>query len=243
MNAKDGLRVDWCNAAASRYAVERWHYSKCMPRFKTVKTGVWEYGEFVGTVIFAGGATPQIGKPFGLKSLDVCELARVALRHDHKTPVTRIVAIALRMLRQQSPGIRIVVSFADEAQGHLGGIYQGGNWVYVGSCAPDFYKVHGELVHPKTLHSRYGRRGQSVPWLREHVDPKAERVKTIRKHKYVMVLRRSDPLGDEIAKMARPYPKTRAGSIGSDATAHHAVEGGATPTSALHILTAGVNDG
>ncbi len=207
----------------------RWHYSKRMPVFKTVKIGVWEDGQFVGVVIFACGATPEIAKPFGLGQWDVCELVRVAIG-EHETATSRIVAISLRMLKTQSPGLRLVVSFADTKEGHHGGIYQAGGWVYIGSLTHHVYRVKGVEVHPKTLHSRYGVGGQSIPWLRANVDPRASRVATPPKHKYVMPL---DPeMRAKIAPLAKPYPK-RAGSIASDATATHAGKGGATPTPAL----------
>lgn len=209
--------------------MEQWHYSRKMPRFKLVKIGVWEDDKFVGAVIFGQGATPEIGKPFGLKRTEVCELVRVALTK-HKTMTTRIVRIALGMLRKHCPGIRLVVSFADSAQGHHGGIYAGGNWLYLGMLVHHIYRVNGRTVHPKTLYSRYGRGGQSVPWLRKNVDHRAERVVTPPKHKYVMPF--DEGLRRQLMPMAKPYPK-RATSIGSDATAHQAGEGGASPTVAL----------
>lgn len=55
------------------------------------------------------------------------------------------------------------------------------------------------------MHSRYGVGGQSIPWLRKNVDPKAERIETPEKHKYVFVL---DPkLRPLVDLMAKPYPK------------------------------------
>ena len=231
------LHLDWCNEAAARYAVMHWHYSQRMPAGKRVRIGVWEDGEFVGVVIFGGGATPEIGKPFGLGRLQVCELVRVAMG-THCTPVSRVVAIALRMLRKHSPGIELVVSFADTAQGHRGGIYMAGGWVYVGSCAYHVIRLKGRNRHPKTLHSLYGKGGQSIPWLRANVDPKAERITTPPKHKYVMPL--TDTGQAIVAPMSQPYPQ-RAGSADSGTPTVQAGGGGATPTPALSTME--VTDG
>ncbi|MBI4128628.1 MAG: protein Mom, partial [Parcubacteria group bacterium] len=60
--------------------------------------------------------------PFGLTQLEVCELVRVALRAHH-SPTSKIVAIAVRMLRKENPGIRMLVSYADLQQQHVGTIY------------------------------------------------------------------------------------------------------------------------
>ena len=45
-------------------------------------------------------------------------------------------AIALRLLARHSPGLRLVVSYADPAQGHVGTIYQAAGWTYLGVTPP-----------------------------------------------------------------------------------------------------------
>ncbi len=167
----------------AREAVHRWHYSHAYPAAPVALYGVYD-PDFVGAVVFGRGATPEIGKPFGLDQADLCELTRVALTR-HQTPTSKIVAVALRLLRRDRPHLRLVVSFADTAQGHVGTIYQASNWLYLGAKTYHAYKVNGEIVHPRTLYSRYGRGGQSIPWLRANVDPEAERVQRPPKHKYV----------------------------------------------------------
>lgn len=82
-----------------------------------VKVGAWEDGKFIGVVIFSRGATVNIGKPYKMDQTEICELTRVALTN-HVTPVTRIVAIAIKMLRKQSPGMKLIISYADVDQGH-----------------------------------------------------------------------------------------------------------------------------
>ena len=209
----------------------RWHYSKRMPKSKMVRVGVWERGAFRGVILFSYGATPEIGSPFGLTQVEICELTRVAMMA-HEAPISRMIAIAIKMLRKQSPGLRLVVSFADMAQGHHGGIYQAAGWLYLGAKEYHAYRVNGVVVHPRTLYDRYGVGGQSVPWLRSHVDLKAERIRNGVKHKYAFPL--DAEMRSRIAGLSQPYPK-RAGSIATDALAHQAGEGGVTPTPALQV--------
>lgn len=175
-----------------------------MPRSKLVRCGVWEDGQFIGVVMFGAGATPEIGKQFGLTKFEMCELVRIALR-EHVTPVSRLVSISLRQLSRELEGLRLVVSFADSARGHNGAIYQASNWVYTGAKQYHAYRVCGAVVHPRVLHLRYGIGGQSVPWLRAHVDPKAERITTPAKHRYLYPLDRA--MRRQIAPLAQPYPK------------------------------------
>lgn len=203
-SSKSDLRVDWASHQAAKYACENWHYSKRIPVFKSVKIGAWEGGKFVGVVMFGQGATPEIGSPYGLMGTEICELTRVALTN-HRSPVSRIMALAIRFLRVKSPGLRLIVSFADAAQGHHGGIYQACNWIYAGGSATHGYVVNGQTYHPKSLHSKYGKGGQSIPWLKQNVDPSAQRIQTGFKHRYLMPL--DDEMRAKVLPLAQPYPK------------------------------------
>jgi hypothetical protein len=199
-----GLHLDWASYEAAKFATTHWHYAGTVPPGKTVKVGVWEDGRFRGVVIFSYGAVHNIGSPYGLKQVEVCELVRVAL-DEHRTPTTRIVAIAIRKLRQLCPGIRLIVSYADEAQGHLGKIYQAGGWIYTGHLDRRYLKVNGKVIHPRTLGSRYGKGGQAIEWIRRNLDPMAVYVRAGRKHKYLMPL--DAAMRRQLAPLAKPFPK------------------------------------
>jgi len=206
MNKSPDLKIDFCDVDAARYAVEHFHYSKSLPGSKKIKLGVWEDGVFIGAVIFSHGATPHIGSPYGLPQTEVCELTRVALAK-HRTPVSRIVAIALKMLKRGNPGLRLVVSYADTDHGHAGGIYKAGGWVYEGLMnegARGAFIIKGQRVHPKTVHSKYGHGAQSLKWLRANIDPNAGEHFTGGKHKYLMAL--DDDMRAKIEERRKPYP-------------------------------------
>src|SRR5688572_1533552 len=113
------LHLAFCHREAALFAVKVWHYSRTLPAGRLVCIGAWEDGVFVGAVIFGRGACSQIASPFGLQQSEVCELTRIALG-PHQTPTSRIVSIAVRLLRRQSPGLRLLVSFADPEHGHYG---------------------------------------------------------------------------------------------------------------------------
>ena len=232
-HAAMSLVVDWCSYEAAKYAVEHWHYSRKMPAGKLARLGVWENERFIGVVIFGWGATPNICKPFDLENTQVCELVRVALSRVHTVPTSKVIAASLRMLRAAFPGLRLVVSYADSEQGHLGTIYQATNWVCVGSSLSAWLRVGGVVVHPKTLHSRYGLGGQSVAWLREHVDPNAMRIQKPPKHKYVMPLDKA--MRRQVEVLRRPYPK-RPPVVGSAAPLQ---TGGSNPTRPLQSSDGG----
>ena len=150
-----GLKLDWCSYKAAKFACENYHYSKCLPSGKLMKIGVWEDGRFIGVVIFSRGANPKIGKKYGLEQTQVCELTRVALSN-HKTPVTRIISIAFKLLKRACPSIVKVISYADPEQGHKGIVYKAGNWKYEGRTAKiDYYRdKNGNVLHWRTARMR-----------------------------------------------------------------------------------------
>lgn len=221
---KADLRVDWATHEAAKYAVTHWHYSKSMPVGKVVKIGAWEDGRFIGVVLFAYGANNNIGKPFGLVQTSCCELVRVAL-NKHKVPVSQIVAQSLRMLKRANPGIRLIVSYADTQQGHHGGIYQAGNWIFTGtSDGATQYVLNGRIVHSMQIQT-FIRAGK----LKSRAG--LETVAAGDKHKYLMPL--DDEMRARIMPLSKPYPK-RVRS--SEANEDHSSVGGAAPTRTLHTV-------
>jgi hypothetical protein len=226
------LRLDWATHKAAVYAVKHWHYSRSMPLGRLVKIGVWENASFIGVVVFAQGNNQHQGRQFGLTQWEVCELARIALCR-HGSTVSRIVSLSLRYLVRFCPLIRFVVSYADPMHGHHGGIYQAGNWIYVGTggSSDAFY----DSVTGKRLHSRaYSTKGSKTQFGRfSFQDQVGEvtRVALAMKHKYLMPL--DAEMRARILPLSKPYPKRTTRTKEQDAV-HHTALGGVTPTRALH---------
>ena len=224
------LRLDWCSHEAAKYAVEHWHYSRSMPTPPVVKIGVWEDGQFVGCVLFSRGANNNLGKPYGLDDIQVCELTRVAL-NKHKTPVSKIVSIALKFLKNENEGLRLCVSFADANQNHLGIIYQAGGWVYVGQTPPSYkyQDKQGRVWHQRQV-SKTGIKPQYGELRRVAKIDDCVKIPQLGKYRYLMPL--DDEMRERIKPLAKPYPKrataeTETGGISNVDT------GGANPTVAL----------
>ena len=197
------LRLDWASREAAEYACRHWHYSRVVPSSRLIVIGVWE-DAFKGVVTFSRGATPAIGSPYDLTQTQVCELTRVALR-EHDAPVSRIVAIALKMLKGRCPGLRLVVSYAAGEQGHHGGIYQAGGWIYEGAMESYGFIVKGQFRHARSLTARYGNGGGTERWLRANLDPDAKKVKGLVRHKYLMPL--DAQMRAKVSALSKPYPK------------------------------------
>lgn len=237
---KASLRVGPVSHTAALFAVKRWHYLGSVPAGQRSLHGVWEDGKYVGVVIFSSGANQGMGLPQGLREPHrACELTRVALG-SHATPVSRILRIAIKQMAEFSPGIKIIVSYAAAEQGHYGGIYQAGGWVYVGEVKSSALVLHGKTVHPRTINEVYGKRSRAAgvtvsDYIKAYVDKDFGVSGKLARYKYVMPL---CPEAKEWAlSKAMPYPKKapRAESIVVDALADPGEnEGGSIPTSALH---------
>lgn len=222
--AKPQLKLDWCSHEAAKYACEHWHYSGCIPKSKILKIGVWENDQFIGCVLFGRGVSANIGTPYGLGMTECCELLRIAL-HNHINPVSRIVSIAIKLLKKQSPGVRLIISFADTSR-HIGAVYQAMNWFYIGDVKPKTRYIHGgKVLHDRAVIARYGSTSR-IP---------STYVKTFSgvKHRYAYPL--DEEMRTQILPLAKPYPKKpRATSIESDASSVPTGRGNCNVIVALH---------
>jgi len=217
--SKVDLRLDWCSYEAAKFAVEHWHYSRTMPVSKRVHVGVWEDKNFIGAVIFSWGANPNLSKAFGLTMTECTELVRVALT-DHNSSVSRIVSIALKMFKAQSPGVRLIVSYADPREGHVGSIYQAGNWVFTGETSPKFDFQVGDQILQRRSYT-----GVNFGGGRRRPPPGAVKVKSPPKYRYLYPL--DDAMRAQIEPLRKPYPKKviHASEVSDSGTPAHQPEG------------------
>jgi hypothetical protein len=132
-------------------------------------------------------------------------MVRLALG-PHRAATSRIVAVALKLLGKQSPGIRAVVSYSDPDAGHVGTVYQAGNWIYLGKtpARKEFYGPDG-----KQIHSRWVSPAGEKTWRGQKIKcPRPDECtvkKTPGKHKYVFAM--DDAMRDRLKPLAIAYPR------------------------------------
>jgi hypothetical protein len=125
-----------------------------------------------------------------------------------------------------------VLSYADSAEGHHGGIYQALNFFYVGSrtvSVSGFLLPDGTKKHPRQVNRELG--SWSLEWVKER-RPDWIPIKGEPKHLYIF------PLRQKWATIARkhgwqslPYPKPNAACL-LDAPAPTGASGARTPEAA-----------
>lgn len=186
---------------------------------RLARIGIWENSVFIGVIIYSMGIGIHNGNFLNIHRTEVSELCRVAIR-SHQYPVSKYLAISLRMIKGLCPKLRAIISFADTEQDHHGGIYQATNWYYVGKSNKT-YSADG----------RHSRQFNNNPKKALKLwGPNTKIVEHPGKHKYVYIL--DSDLVPKIKKMIKPYPK-RATSKDSVVLGDHPREGGASPTVAL----------
>lgn len=197
------MRLEKASGPAIRHACNHFHYAKKVPQIRLGYSVFNDAGEWCGVVLFSNGANPRIAQEFGLVQGQVVELVRMAL--NGKQPFTsQVLAMALKQIKKDAPALKVIVSYADRNQEHIGTIYQATNWYYIGEYANEVgIRLNGKMVHRRSISKKYGKSG--IEWLKENIDPKAEVVKGKSKIKYVFPIDKK--FAPQLKSMSKPYPK------------------------------------
>lgn len=149
------MKLTKANSKAIKYACKNFHYSQSVPTVQYAYNVYNDKDEWCGVILFGGGANNNLAKSFDLRNGEVLELERVAL-NGKQEQTSKAVSIALRLLHKENPIVKLVVSYADHRQKHLGIIYQATNWIYLGMTkTSDFqYFYNGKWTHERTINSK-----------------------------------------------------------------------------------------
>lgn len=152
------MRLTKANSKAVKYACLNFHYAKSVPTIQYAYNVYNDKDEWCGVIIFGGGANNNLAKSVGLRNGEVLELERVALNGKQEV-TSKAVALALRLLHKENPIVKMVVSYADHRQNHLGIIYQATNWIYLGKTITSDYQylLNGKWTHERTINSKKNR--------------------------------------------------------------------------------------
>lgn len=149
------MKLTKATPKAIKYACTNFHYSKSVPTVQYAYNVYNDNNEWCGVILFGGGANNNLAKSFNLKNGEVLELERVAL-NGKQEQTSKAVALAIRLLHKENPIVKMLVSYADHRQKHVGTIYKATNWIYLGvvhtSDTQYFYK--GKWTHERTINSK-----------------------------------------------------------------------------------------
>ena len=169
--------IGWTDQMHTKYSVveipyeatKTWildiHYAGRMPSI-SYAYGLYFYDEMVGMVSYGSPASPALCKGICGEEhrADVIELNRLVLRDNLPNEASFLVGKSLKLLPQP----KVVVSYADTAQDHLGIIYQATNFLFTGTT-----KARTDIAGKDGKHSRH------------HLGDKTKRIPRSSKHRYV----------------------------------------------------------
>ena len=185
------------------------HYAKRWPSI-SLAFGLFEHDELVGVCTF--GTPPSSGLRMGIAGSayigDVIELNRLCLLNNKKNEASFLVGAALRSITN-----KIVVSFADTSQSHLGVVYQACNFIYTGlSAKRTDWKLKGkEHLHGQTVADEFRGQKNRAKLMREKYGDDFYLAPRPRKHRYIYICgdkRYRKTVASEIKYKIAPYPKS-----------------------------------
>lgn len=183
------------NKKAIDYACKNFHYSKSVPTVQYAYNVYNNNNEWCGVILYGGGANSNLCKNMNICSGQFLELERVALNGKQEI-TSKAVALSLKLLYKENPLCKLVVSYADTRQKHLGIIYQATNWIYLGKkyCGYEYF-YNGKWMHDRSVGALKNRK---------EVKQKSPKRKKSDKFKYVYCFDKE--LREKYQEMALPYP-------------------------------------
>lgn len=191
------MRISVATPKAIRYACINFHYAKSVPAVQYGFNVFNDADEWCGVILYGGGANNNMPKTFGMCAGEVLELVRVAL-NGKQEQTSKAVAMSLKHLHQMNPLCKIVVSYADHRQKHLGIIYQATNWLYLGisETSDTQYFFKGKWAHERTINAQKNR---------DELKQTLQKRENSNKFKYVFVFDKK--LRKKYQAQSLPYPK------------------------------------
>ena len=180
------------------------HYAKRIPQIMKA-FGLYDNDKLVGIITYGIPASPSLcmgicGKEY---SEIVLELNRLCLLRNHKNLASKLVSGSIKQL----PKPTIVVSYADNKQGHVGYVYQATNFLYTGLSEKRVdWAVKGlEHKHSKTISD-----GMTLQKIKEKYGDDFYYIERSRKHRYIIFHGSKNDkkiLKSKLKYKIQPYPK------------------------------------
>lgn len=192
------------------------HYAGRVPSI-TYRFGLYVDGELEGIVTY--GTPPSSSLRKGVAGPEneskVLELNRLCLKSNIKNHASFLVSNSIKLL----PKPKIIVSFADTEQGHVGTVYQACNFSYHGlSEKRTDWKVKGkEHLHGQTIGDEFRGRANRSKLMKEKYGDDFYLKERSRKHRYIYITGTKGErrlISSQIRYKQEPYPRANRGVAG-----------------------------
>lgn len=183
--------VERISYSDARPWITKKHYARRMPSV-SYAFGLFKNCQLVGVLTYGLPASPAVCRGVcGINFKDiVLEYNRLCLLENNKNEASFFTAKTLKLIDKP----KIVISYSDTSQNHIGYIYQASNWIYVGLSSK---RTDPEIAKSKPHNRHFFIRGK-------------RQIERPRKHRYVYFLG-SKKQKKEMFKALKypilPYPK------------------------------------
>jgi len=134
------------------------HYLHRVPHI-IAHYGLYRQDLLLGIITFGIPPSPHLMKICGEEyKSNVLELNRLwCYDESPKNSESFLIGQGIKLLKKDKPEIKILVSFADTREKHLGYIYQATNWYFTGYSIPGggSIVINGKEYHSKSLNNKY----------------------------------------------------------------------------------------
>lgn len=122
----------------------------------------WTVGAYlgdllIGAVTISSITRAEIAGRHDLAQSEVRELVRFCIHPDYqkKNFASWLLSRAVTKYKQDNNDVRMLISFADTTQKHVGTIYKASNWIEDGMTGSSYHYVRdGNIIHKKTVYDR-----------------------------------------------------------------------------------------
>ena len=147
------MTVKPISCITARGFIATFHYSRTMPDSSRYIYGLFAKNHIVGVCVFGMGCgkNQYTAVCTNIKNCEYIELTRLWVEDTcGRNTESYFISRCLKMLPKE---IRIVISFSDTKQKHVGYIYQATNWIYLGVNKGGKMLVNkdGYEAHPRLL--------------------------------------------------------------------------------------------
>ena len=185
------------------------HYAHSIPSI-SFSFGLFEIGFLIGIVTYGTPPSSPLRKGIAGErySSIVVELNRLVINDDAPdNSASFLVARSIRLL----PAPKIIVSYADCSQGHVGYVYQATNFLYTGlSAKRTNWHIEGENLHGYTIADKSRGKENRSEYMRKIYGDKFSLVPRSRKHRYLFIYGNKKQRNEIMLSLRYkilPYPK------------------------------------
>jgi hypothetical protein len=184
--------------------------------------------KLIGAIIygFPVGAKAPTSVCEGLTKDNVLELTRLYCDDGYGSNIeSYALGQSFRWLKENDTNIKVLISYADNGQGHLGGIYKATNWRYEGyssqmNLMPNYdislTGIDGPFIHSRTVFSKWG--SNNLEHLKKEIGKSGYkefwRRRSPDKHRYIQILtqnkKEKKDLLSRLKQKEYPYPNSTA---------------------------------